>query len=180
VSQGGTVLVDSNVLLDVVTDDPMWFAWSSSALAEAADSSRLAINPIVYAEVSVGFDRIEELDEALPDQVFARLALPWSAGFLSGKCFLAYVEQRELETFVDKDNLESVTANTITDWAEFREELETTRQRGFALVLQLLAKPRQQLGGHVGLLMAPWRADAPARTPCAGVCDSPACRSASC
>jgi predicted nucleic acid-binding protein len=90
VSQGGTVLVDSNVLLDIVTDDPVWFAWSSSALAEAADSSRLAINPIVYAEVSVGFDRIEALDEALPDEVFARLALPWSAGFLAGKCFLAY------------------------------------------------------------------------------------------
>jgi predicted nucleic acid-binding protein len=89
-ASGGTVLVDSNVLLDVVTDDPVWYAWSSSALAEAADSSRLAINPIVYAEVSVGFERIEELDEAVPAQVFARLPLPWAAGFLAGKCFLAY------------------------------------------------------------------------------------------
>jgi predicted nucleic acid-binding protein len=84
------VLVDSNVLLDVLGEDPAWFEWSSRALADAADRSRLAINPIVYAEVSVGFDRVEALDTALPDGVFTRLALPWPAAFLAGKCFVAY------------------------------------------------------------------------------------------
>jgi predicted nucleic acid-binding protein len=84
------VLVDSNVLLDVLGEDPTWFEWSSRALAETADRSRLAINPVVYAEVSVGFDRIEALDTALPDVVFTRLALPWPAAFLAGKCFVAY------------------------------------------------------------------------------------------
>ena len=90
ITRGGTVLVDSNVLLDVLTDDPGWFAWSSDALAAAADESRLAINPLVYAEVSVGFERIEELDQALPPETFLRLPLPWGAAFLAGKCFLAY------------------------------------------------------------------------------------------
>lgn len=86
----GLVLVDANVLLDVLTDDPVWASRSGAALARVADEARLAINPIVYAEVSIGFDRIEELDEALPADTFARLPLPWSAAFLAGKCFLRY------------------------------------------------------------------------------------------
>lgn len=84
------VLVDSNVLLDVLTDDPVWGARSGAALERAADDSRLAINPVIYAEVSVGFERIEELDLSLPPTTFERLPLPWAAGFLAGKCFLRY------------------------------------------------------------------------------------------
>ncbi len=84
------VLVDSNVLLDVLTEDPVWFEWSSSSLSELAESSVLLLNPIVYAEVSVNFARVEELDEALPSGVFRRDPLPWDAGFLAGKCFLTY------------------------------------------------------------------------------------------
>lgn len=85
-----TVLVDSNVLLDVLTADPIWGEWSATALAAAADESALAINPIVYAEVSLGFERIEELDDALPADTFLRLPLLSPAAFLAGKCFLAY------------------------------------------------------------------------------------------
>lgn len=84
-----TVLVDSNVLLDILIPDPEWEAWSSAALAEAAETSLLAINPIIFAEVSVGFDRIEELEAALPQEL-RREALPWEAAFLAGKAFLAY------------------------------------------------------------------------------------------
>ena len=84
------VLVDANVILDVVTEDPAWFAWSSETLARAADRSRLAINPIVYAELSAGFERIEELDVAVPASAFTRLPLPYDAGFLAGQCFLHY------------------------------------------------------------------------------------------
>jgi predicted nucleic acid-binding protein len=83
-------LVDSNVLLDIVTDDPTWSAWSSNALAEAFDNGRVVVNPIVYAEVSVGFDLIENLDDALPATQFVREPLPYAAGFLAGKAFLAY------------------------------------------------------------------------------------------
>jgi hypothetical protein len=90
VTTAGAVLVDSNVLLDVLTDDPVWLAWSSEALADAADAGRLVINPLVYAEVSIGFERIEELDQALPAETFLRAPLPWAAAFLAGKCFVAY------------------------------------------------------------------------------------------
>jgi predicted nucleic acid-binding protein len=86
------VLVDSNVLLDVLTEDPAWFDWSAAALEELAEDNVLAINPIIYAEVSIGFSRIEDLDAALPPEVFEREPLPWPAGFLAGKCFLRYRE----------------------------------------------------------------------------------------
>ncbi len=84
------VLVDSNVLLDVVTEDPRWGEWSSSMLSSCADSGMLVINPIIYAEVSVGFERIEDLDDVLPADSFRRDPLPWGAGFLAGKCFVTY------------------------------------------------------------------------------------------
>lgn len=84
------VLVDSNVLLDVLTDDPAWGDWSADTLERCADEAVLVINPVIYAEVSVGFDRVEDLDVALPASRFRRDALPWEAAFLAGKSFLAY------------------------------------------------------------------------------------------
>ena len=85
-----TTLVDSDVLLDVATEDPTWFQWSADALTAAANEGPLVINAIVYAEVSIGFSTIEDLDDALPPEVFAREPLPFEAGFLAGKAFLAY------------------------------------------------------------------------------------------
>ncbi len=85
-----TVLVDSNVLLDVATNDKTWFEWSSQALEAAADEATLAINAIIYAEVSIGFGRIEDLELAIPPASFRRDALPYEAAFLAGKAFLRY------------------------------------------------------------------------------------------
>ncbi len=87
---GRRILVDANVLLDVLTDDPQWYTWSAARLDACAAGAELCINPIVYAEVSVGFERIEALDDALPVDAFTRLELPWEAGFLAGKAFLHY------------------------------------------------------------------------------------------
>ena len=84
------VLVDSNVLLDIATNDATWAEWSATALAEVAEQSTLVINPIVYAEVSIGYGTIEALEVALPSTLYHREALPWEAGFLAGKCFLRY------------------------------------------------------------------------------------------
>lgn len=84
------VLVDSNVILDVLTEDARWFAWSADALGKSAESDVLVINPLIYAEVSVRFERIEDLDAALSAALFRRDPLPWDAGFLAGKCFVAY------------------------------------------------------------------------------------------
>jgi len=89
-ASNSTVLVDSNVLLDVLTEDARWFAWSSAALEAAADRGHVAINPLVYAEISVGFERVEDLDEALPPGTFLRLPLPWAAAFLAARCCVAY------------------------------------------------------------------------------------------
>lgn len=84
------VLVDANVLLDVLTEDPTWMAWSADQLDACAARAELCINPVIYAEVSIGFERIEQLDEALSPEAFTRLDLPWEAAFLAGKAFLHY------------------------------------------------------------------------------------------
>jgi len=83
-------LVDSNVILDVLTDDAEWGDWSAAMLADAARGGPLAINSIIYAEVSVRFERIEDLDEALPESYYRRLPLPFEAAFLTGQCFMKY------------------------------------------------------------------------------------------
>jgi predicted nucleic acid-binding protein len=84
------VLVDSNVLLDVATDDATWGAWSSAALARMGDESPLVINALIYAEVSIGFATIEELEDALPRDLYGREDLPYEAAFLAGKAYLGY------------------------------------------------------------------------------------------
>ena len=85
-----STLIDSSVLLDVLTADPTWSAWSQTQVANAYDRGSVFINPIIYAEVSTGFARIEDLDAALPIGDFAREPLPFEAGFLAGKAFLSY------------------------------------------------------------------------------------------
>ena len=85
-----SALVDSNVILDIFTRDREWFAWSASTLASAASQSGLIINPVIYAEVSVRFSRIEDLDAALPLDRFAREPIPYPAAFLVGKAFVLY------------------------------------------------------------------------------------------
>jgi hypothetical protein len=85
-----TTLVDSNVILDVVTDDEAWGDWSAWMLADAAQAGRLVINSLIYAEVSCGYQRIEDLDEAVPPEYFVREPLPWEAAFLAAKAFLSY------------------------------------------------------------------------------------------
>lgn len=65
-------LVDSNVLLDIITDDPTWARWSGDALTACRDEGTLVINPIIYAEVSVRFSQVEEL-------VFTSARMPRSA-----------------------------------------------------------------------------------------------------
>jgi predicted nucleic acid-binding protein len=84
------VLLDSVVLLDVITRDPAWFDWSAAALAEAADGAGAVLNPIVYAEISAAFTDIEAVDAAVPPSIFRREQLPWEAAFLASKAYVAY------------------------------------------------------------------------------------------
>jgi predicted nucleic acid-binding protein len=92
------VLVDSNVILDVYTDDPVWANWSESILNQYSASHTLCINSVVYAEVSIGFHRIEDLEDAIALSGFKFLYLPKEALFLAGKAFLQYRRRRGNKT----------------------------------------------------------------------------------
>jgi predicted nucleic acid-binding protein len=84
------ILVDTNVLLDLVTNDPVWASWSQAQLDAAALRDELAINAVVYAEVSIGFRRIEELDAMLATAGLRLDSIPNAALFLAGKAFQRY------------------------------------------------------------------------------------------
>jgi predicted nucleic acid-binding protein len=92
------VLIDSNILIDVLTEDPNWFGWSAEQLEQLGNRHILYINEIVYAEVSMSFNEIEEFEQALPSHLFKRLQLPWEAAFLAGKAFLKYRKNRGTRT----------------------------------------------------------------------------------
>lgn len=84
------VLVDASVLLDVLTDDPEWRRWSEDQLARLSEVEDLAINPIIYAELSPAFRTARELESALKGLPIQRLMLPYDAGFLAGRAFVRY------------------------------------------------------------------------------------------
>ena len=88
------VLVDSNVILDVFLDDPNWAEWSESKLEAYSDSSPLYINSIIYSEVSIGFELIEELENAIGKAEFKLLEIPKEALFLAGKAFVKYKKRK--------------------------------------------------------------------------------------
>jgi predicted nucleic acid-binding protein len=83
-------LVDSNVIFDVAEGDPAWRVWSEAAIQRCLDESLLVINPIIYAEVSVGYRTVEEVEAVLPADLYHRESLPYDAAFLAGKSFVAY------------------------------------------------------------------------------------------
>lgn len=83
-----SVLVDSNILLDIFTANSPWTAWSLNALASSANTGRLVINPVIYAEASVRFTRIDDFEAALP--VLEREPIPYEAAFIAGKVYVEY------------------------------------------------------------------------------------------
>ena len=88
------VLVDTNVLMDVLQDDPVWARWSQRQLDIAAARGRLVINPVVYAELSIAFERIEELEDVMEATGLLLEELPREALFLAGKVSLGYRRRR--------------------------------------------------------------------------------------
>jgi predicted nucleic acid-binding protein len=101
------VMIDSNVLLDLVTEDSTWLTWSEAAIMEAAENARLVINPIIFAEVSVGYARVEDMEAALPIDLLEREALPYAAAFLAGKAFAAYRRRGGQKRGVENDQFGS-------------------------------------------------------------------------
>ncbi|MFZ0389132.1 MAG: type II toxin-antitoxin system VapC family toxin [Calditrichia bacterium] len=92
------VLVDSNVILDIFEDDPVWADWSEYQLENVADTAPIYINPIIYTEVSIGFDTIEDLESAVKGCGFRMLQLPRESLFLAGKVFLQYRQRNGIKT----------------------------------------------------------------------------------
>ena len=88
------VLVDTHVLLDVLQDDPRWADWSQQQLESARLNDRLAINAVIYSELSIAFARIEELETVVAEANLAVEAIPREALFLAGKVFLRYRRAR--------------------------------------------------------------------------------------
>lgn len=85
------VLVDSNVLLDISSSDPLWFAWSSAQLHPIINARQAAINPIIYAELAPAYRNERELDlQLVPASDFKRLPLPYAAAFPASRAFMAY------------------------------------------------------------------------------------------
>jgi predicted nucleic acid-binding protein len=83
------ILIDSSVLIDVVTENAEWADRSRDAIVWASRSRELVINAVVFAEVSIPFARIEDIDRRL-SKVFRREDIPWEAAFLAGKTFVTY------------------------------------------------------------------------------------------
>lgn len=84
------LLVDTNVLVDVLEDDPAWADWSINQLRAQAKIHRLAINPVIYAELSTAFSTMEALDRSVADMGLTLVELPRPALFLAGKAFFRY------------------------------------------------------------------------------------------
>lgn len=85
-------LVDSNVLLDILTADPQWISWSEDRLDEALSTDGAAINQIIFAEVSARFGTKADADSAIAPQI-AWLDLPWDAAFIAGRAYVDYRRQ---------------------------------------------------------------------------------------
>ena len=83
-------MVDTNVLFDLVTDDPVWADWSARQLRILSARGTLIVNPVVYAELSVGYDRVDEVDAALDAAGVELVEIPRPALFLAGKAFQSY------------------------------------------------------------------------------------------
>ena len=97
------ILVDSNVILDILTTDPKWYQWSANKLSYLSESHNLIINDIIYTEISIGFDKIEDLDDVISESFFKILPIPKSALFLAGKAFLNYKRKNGSKNLVLPD-----------------------------------------------------------------------------
>jgi predicted nucleic acid-binding protein len=97
------MLVDTNVLVDVLQNDPQWADWSIAQLQAQSKVHRLSINPIIYAELSLNFSTVEALDAVISRMELDLLDIPKPALFLAGKAFMQYRRGGGLKTNVLAD-----------------------------------------------------------------------------
>ena len=85
-----STLVDANVLIDLFDDGSEWQEWSDAMLTECRRRGQLVINPIVFAEIAVGFESIDDVNDVLQEDYLRREPLPWEAAYLAGQAFKQY------------------------------------------------------------------------------------------
>jgi predicted nucleic acid-binding protein len=127
------ILVDTNVLLDVLEDDPEWADWSQANLDAATATDTLAINPIIYSELSIAFARIEELEAIIAEASLSMESIPREALFLAAKMFLSYRRARGIRRSVLPDFFVGAHAAVVhcpiltRDVARYRTYFPTVR-----------------------------------------------------
>lgn len=121
------VLVDTSVLLDLITDDPQWADWSAGAIAAAAAREQLVINEVVYAELSVGYERVQELDDMMTTLGLSLVRTPVVALFLAGKAFRHYRRSSGTKTGVLPDFFVGAHA-AVEDLALITRDVQNVRR----------------------------------------------------
>jgi predicted nucleic acid-binding protein len=130
------ILVDTNVLLDLVLEDRTWADWSQHQLESASIHHRLAINPVIYSELSIAFARIEELESMLADAALAYEEIPCEALFLAGKAFVDYRRRRGAKSGVLPDFYIGAHA-AVAGWSLLTRD--ASRYRSYFPTVRLLA-----------------------------------------
>jgi predicted nucleic acid-binding protein len=138
------VIVDTNVLVDVLEDDPDWAEWSAGRMRQLSKIRQLVINPVIYAELSLAFDTVEELDAVVSDLELRFMEIPRPALFLAGKAFIRYREQGGVKNNVLSDFFIGAQA-AVTGCAILTRD--TKRYRSYFPTVALLAPPQ---GGDDG------------------------------
>jgi len=137
------VIVDSNVLVDVLQDDPDWAEWSTNRMRELSKIHDLAINPVIYAELSVTFDAVETLDAVISDLKLRFMDIPRPALFLAGKAFIRYRKQGGVKTNVLSDFFIGAQA-AVMDCAVLTRD--TGRYRSYFPSVELVTPPITKKG----------------------------------
>ena len=137
------VLVDTNVLVDVLEDDPDWAEWSTGRMRELSKIHALAINPVIYAELSLTFDAVETLDTVISDLELKFMDIPRPALFLAGKAFIRYRKQGGVKTNVLSDFFIGAQA-AVMDCAILTRD--TRRYRSYFPTVELVAPPNTENG----------------------------------
>ncbi len=130
------VLVDSNVILDIFTEDLSWVEWSESMLDFYSVSHSMYINPIIYTEISIGFERIEELEDAINKCGFKVINIPKEALFLAGKAFIQYRKNKGSKIYPLPDFF--IGAHAAVDKLELITR-DTSRIRSYFPTVKLIS-----------------------------------------
>jgi predicted nucleic acid-binding protein len=132
------VLVDTNVLLDVLQDDPQWAEWSQGELESASLTNSVAINAVIYSELSLAFERIEDLEAVLTEASLSLAPIPREALFLAGRAFLAYRRRQGTKQSVLPDFY--IGAHAAVDGLDILTR-DVTRYRTYFPTVKLICPP---------------------------------------